>query len=163
MRAGNQIPLMTTPQPLIPPLSAHYPRPISVLDKIPLLAKEERYWPLVPKHHRDIFSRANLTDRGALLYHDSAFRWCRRNSEGFDTECPRLMCVFENSAAYALFSYDGANTGQRHIQPSRFGKLRREQTELNLTGATWLRCERKCQDGSWRRMRFEIEMNELQP
>ena len=43
------------------------------------------------------------------------------------------MCVVEHGAAYALVTDDGANACECYVEPHWFGKLWREEAELNLT------------------------------
>ena len=73
------------------------------------------------------------------------------------------MCVFEHSAANILVADNGADTCQRDIEPGRFRQLRGEQSQLHLAGASrfCLQCQSENR-GLWR-MRFEIEMKQLDP
>ena len=86
-----------------------------------------------------------------------------RYSKGFHTKTIRCMCVLKHSAAHAILAHDRANPGKSYIQSPRFGKLRREEAKLNLACVArfCLKCQGK--DGSLRRMRFEIEMQQLNP
>ena len=73
------------------------------------------------------------------------------------------MRVGECSFADTVLADQRANPRERHIQPHRFGELWGEQAELDFAGAARLRgkCER--QNWSLRRMRFQIEMEQLDP
>ena len=73
------------------------------------------------------------------------------------------MGVFEYSTADIPFTDDGADASKRDIQTSCLRKLWREETGLRLAGAArfGVKCDGK--DRSLRRMRFEIEVQQLDP
>ena len=73
------------------------------------------------------------------------------------------MSVFEHRTAHISITHDGADAGKRDIQAARFGKLRREEAELHLAGVARLGMKCNGKDSSLRRMRFKIEMQQLDP
>ena len=73
-------------------------------------------------------------------------------------EITRLSCVIEYSHSDIAFADNRRDLRKRHIEPSRLGKLWREETKLHFAGRAWLRMKMYSQNRSVRRMAFKIEL-----
>ena len=62
-----------------------------------------------------------------------------------------------------IFSHDGSNASHRDIETHRLRQLWREEAKLHFADHAMLssKCERE--DGGLRRMRFEVEVKQLDP
>ncbi len=73
------------------------------------------------------------------------------------------MRVFKHHLARATLANNAANARQGDIQPHGFWYLRRKKSKLHLAGAARLCVQGKPKDSCLRRMRLQIQMDELQP
>ena len=61
----------------------------------------------------------------------------RIDAESLHVKARRAMRIFKHRRSHALFADDGLDARQRHIQPRRLRRLRREESELYFARPSW--------------------------
>jgi len=112
----------------------------------------------------DGFGRAEAATRGAGLgLRDGDGDWGYGDGEGFHAKGVGAVRVFEDGAADALLTDEGADAGEGDVEAGGLGKLRGEEAELDFAGVAGIRGEGDGEDGGGGRVRLEVEMEETEP
>ena len=83
--------------------------------------------------------------------------------EGFHAESVGAVRVFEDGAADALLTDEGADAGEGDVETRGLGELRGEEAELDFACCSGIGGEGDGENGSRGRVRLQIEMKETEP
>ena len=162
--AGDEVPFFDGPAFDAPPVAGEIPGAPGALDGVALVAEDETCGAALVQGDGDGFGGTQTAMRGAGLrlgFVDDGGGG--RDGERFHTKRIGTVSVFEDGAADALFTDDGADAGEGYVETRGLGELRGEEAELDFACCSGIRGEGDGENGSRGRVRLQIEMKETEP